>query len=98
MACRTPVIGTPAGAAPELLANGAGMLVNPEDPEDMARAIVRMCQLSNTEWRTMSDTAYAKVRNYTWDDAFERFEAALRTAVERSKSDEFVSLPRLKAA
>jgi hypothetical protein len=46
----------------------------------------------------MSDTAYAKVRNYTWDDAFERFEAALRTAVERSKSDEFVSLPRLKAA
>ncbi|PSP31593.1 MAG: glycosyl transferase family 1, partial [Cyanobacteria bacterium QS_8_48_54] len=29
MACRTPVIGTPAGAAPELLSDGAGVLVKP---------------------------------------------------------------------
>ncbi len=49
MACRTPVIGTPAGAAPELLTNGAGILVKPEDPEDMARAIEQICQLSDAE-------------------------------------------------
>lgn len=80
MACRTPVIGTPVGAAPELLSNGAGMLVKPEDPEDMARAIERLCQLSDVEWQVMSDAAYAKATSYTWDDASELFEAALSHA------------------
>ena len=39
MACRTPVIATPAGAAPELIAPGGGRLVKPEDPQDLARGI-----------------------------------------------------------
>jgi glycosyltransferase involved in cell wall biosynthesis len=38
MACRTPVIGTPAGAAPELLSRGGGILITTEDPAAMARA------------------------------------------------------------
>jgi glycosyltransferase involved in cell wall biosynthesis len=42
MACRTPVIGTPVGAAPDLLGDGAGILVNSEDPEDLAGAIERV--------------------------------------------------------
>lgn len=42
MACRTPVIGNPTGAASELLSEGAGMLVEPEEPSDMARAIPEM--------------------------------------------------------
>jgi hypothetical protein len=37
----------------------------------------------------MSDAAYAKATNYTWDDATERFEAALRTAIERSQCGDF---------
>jgi len=89
MACRTPVIGTPAGAAPELLSNGAGILVQPEDPEDMARAIVQICSLFDEEWQTMSDAAYAKATNYTLDDATDLFEAALRTAIERTKHGDF---------
>lgn len=84
MACRTPVIGTPAGAAPELLANGAGVVVKPEDPEDMAMAIERICKLSDAEWRKMSDTAYAKATGYSWDDATDLFETALNTAITRS--------------
>lgn len=83
MACRTPVIGTPAGAAPELLADGAGLLVKSEDPEDMARAIEQLCQLSNPQWQVMSNTAYAKATGYSWDDATELFEAALHTAINR---------------
>jgi glycosyltransferase involved in cell wall biosynthesis len=85
MACRTPVIGTPAGAAPELLVDGAGVLVKPEDPEDMARAIEHICSLSDSEWRVMSDAAYARATSYTWDEATERFEAALHIAIERCK-------------
>lgn len=90
MACRTPVIGTPAGAAPELLADGAGMLVKPEDPEDMAKAIEQISQLSDAEWRVMSDAAYAKAIGYNWDDAVSLFEAALHTAIERKKQGDFL--------
>lgn len=89
MACRTPVIGTPTGAAPELLSNGAGVLVKPEDPSDMARAIERICKLSDTEWQAMSDTAYGRATGYTWDDATELFEAALYNAIDCSSSSNF---------
>jgi len=83
MACRTPVIGTPVGAAPQLLKSGGGILVKPEDPVDMAKAIEQICQLSDAEWRVMSDAALAEVKSYTWDDAANLFEAALYTAIER---------------
>lgn len=83
MACRTPVIGTPTGAAPELIANGGGILVKPEDSEDMARAIISLCALSDEEWRSMSDAAYQTATRYTWDDAAKLFEKALYTAIER---------------
>ncbi len=92
MACRTPVIGTPTGAASELLTNGAGILVKLEDPEDMARAIEQIIQLSDAEWQMMSDAAYAQATSYSWDDATELFEAALHTATERRKRGEFMNL------
>lgn len=89
MACRTPVIGTPAGAAPELLSSGAGILVNPSDPEDMSRAIQQIYQLSEAEWQKMSDVAFEKATVYSWDDATDRFESALHTAIERKKQKTF---------
>jgi glycosyltransferase involved in cell wall biosynthesis len=87
MACRTPVIGTPAGAAPEILSGGAGILVKPEDPQAMASAIEQICQLPDPEWQAMSDTARAKVLNYTWEDATDLFEKGLQAAVCKSQSD-----------
>lgn len=81
MACRTPVVATPAGAARELLASGGGILVPGEDSEAMARAIVRICSMPDSDWRELSDKAYAAVSSYTWDDASARFDAALRSAV-----------------
>jgi glycosyltransferase involved in cell wall biosynthesis len=86
MACRTPVIGTPAGAAPELIGQGGGYLVRPEDPGDMAAAIGRIVALPDAEWRAMSDIAYNTASRYSWDDATDRFEAALIRAFERSRS------------
>jgi glycosyltransferase involved in cell wall biosynthesis len=67
------------------LADGAGILVKPEAPDEMARAIERVCGFSDQEWRAMSDIAYAKAIDYTWDDATELFEAALYTAIERQQ-------------
>jgi len=81
MACRTPVIATPAGAAPELVGKGGGILVKPEDPLDMARAIERIGMMKDTEWREFSDKAYETATKYTWDDATKLFEKALYEAV-----------------
>lgn len=85
MACRTPVIGTPAGAAPELLIDGGGILVKPENPKEMAKAIVQICQLSENEWRAMSDLAYLTAKSYTWDSATELFETALNNAINKKE-------------
>jgi glycosyltransferase involved in cell wall biosynthesis len=85
MACRTPVIATPAGAAPELLADGGGILVNPEDPEDMARAIERIITLSESDWSRLSDLAFSTASRHNWDDSTDRFEAALQAAIHKPK-------------
>lgn len=89
MACRTPVIGTPAGAAPELLSKGGGLLVKPNDPEDMAKAIRYICTLSNREWENISNSAYLTASSYTWDDAAELCERALDRAINRQKCVDF---------
>ena len=87
MACRTPVIATPAGAAPELVGQGGGMLVKSEDAEDMAAAIVRIARMQEGEWKRLSDRALEIAKPYTWEHASDLFEAALRAAVERSQRD-----------
>ena len=81
MACRTPVIATPAGAAPELLANGGGLLVKPEDPIDMAAAIQRICAMDDSAWREISQRAYQTACAHTWDDAANRLEIFLHHVI-----------------
>ena len=88
MACRTPVIGTPTGAAPEMLADGRGILVDHESPEQMAEAIVRLCRMPNGDWKDMGARCRERVAGYTWDDATGRFERALENAVERAHRGE----------
>ncbi len=84
MACRTPVIGTPAGAGPELIGQGGGMLVDPEDADSMAHAIVKLADMKDDAWRAMSDLAHATATSYTWDHATDAFERSLRTAATGS--------------
>jgi glycosyltransferase involved in cell wall biosynthesis len=72
MACRTPVIAVPIGAAPELLGDGTGTIVPGESPEAMASAIVASYRLTEEEWRQRSARAYAKAHSYSWDDAASR--------------------------
>ena len=82
MACRTPVIGTPTGAAPELIERGGGVLVEMENADSMADAIIGVVGLSGAEWRAMSDRALATAEAFNWDAATDAFEAALHRAVE----------------
>lgn len=86
MACRTPVIATPAGAATELIeAHGGGVMIDHEDPAAMAREIVRFCTMQESEWKKYSDAAYKTTQTYTWDDAADKFEASLIRAFEQGK-------------
>jgi glycosyltransferase involved in cell wall biosynthesis len=80
MACRTPVIGTPAGAAPELIGPGGGILVKPQNPADMAAAIKRIAGMPSDQWRAMSDVAHRTSSGYSWDGASRLFEEALKRA------------------
>jgi glycosyltransferase involved in cell wall biosynthesis len=69
MACRTPVIAVPIGAATDLLGDGTGVLVAKESPQEMAAAIVAMCRQSAADWQTCSERAHRKAHGYSWDDA-----------------------------
>jgi glycosyltransferase involved in cell wall biosynthesis len=85
MACRTPVIATPAGAAPELLANGGGILVAPDDPYDMARAIEHVVTMSEYDWMRLSEVAGTTAAQHRWEAATDLFEAALQTAIAKER-------------
>ena len=81
MACRTPVIATRAGAAPDLIKNGVnGHVVDIEDSDAMAARIVDVLKLPPAEWREMSDAALEVAKGHTWEDATDRFEKTLLEA------------------
>ena len=84
MACRTPVIATPAGAAPELIAQGGGRLVPMEEAAAMAAAIVDIAGLPNAEWQELSGAAYRTATSYTWSDAVELLESTLQKIMEKN--------------
>ena len=78
MACRTPVVATRAGAAPDLIRNGInGYVVDVEDADAMADRIMQVLTLSPKDWKTMSDAALAVAEGHTWEDAAVLFERAL---------------------
>jgi len=82
MACRTPVIATSAGAAPELLAEGGGILLPEPNPDLMAKAIQSICALDAMQWQQFSTSAYKTACQYSWEEATQRFEAALYEALK----------------
>jgi glycosyltransferase involved in cell wall biosynthesis len=78
MACRTPVIAVPVGAAQDLLGDGTGVLVAKESPQAMAAAIVALCREPAGNWLARSQRAFAKAHSYSWDDATTRLLTTLQ--------------------
>lgn len=84
MACRTPLIGFPTGAAPELIGQGGGCLVPMGDAQAMAEAIVDVATGPAQKWRQMSESAFETARACDWERATDLFEQFLvRTAQSR---------------
>lgn len=83
MACRTPVVAAPAGAAPELLAGGGGALLPEADPDEMAAAVEQLLGLPEEAWRAVGERARAVAEGHGWEASTRRFEEALLGAAGR---------------
>lgn len=76
MACRTPVIATRAGAAPQLVDRSVGALLS-NDNEDFVEQIIHFANLSEHEWESLSENAFQRAQKNTWSEASKLFEQAL---------------------
>lgn len=94
MACRCPVVSTRVGGPSDVVEDGVnGYVVDTDDSAALARRVVDVLTLPDSQWRAMSDAAYATATRYTWDQAAGLFEASLITAIERSRQGETSDLP-----
>lgn len=68
MASRVPVVASPVGGIPDIVRHEeTGLLCNPDDPDDIARSIIRLLTDKKLSDRIVS-TAYEMVRStYDWD-------------------------------
>jgi glycosyltransferase involved in cell wall biosynthesis len=79
MACRCPVVSTRVGGAVEIVTEGVnGHIVDTGDSTALGDRLADVLSLSPEAWKAMSDAALARAQSYTWDDATDKFEAALR--------------------
>lgn len=82
MACRCPVVSTRVGGPLDTVVDGEnGYLVDIDDVETLAARVIDVLSLSEHDWRHMSDEALATATRYSWDDATDLFEAALKRIV-----------------
>lgn len=79
MACRCPVVSTRIGGAVEIVTEGInGHIVDVEDSQTLGARLADVLALPEDRWQAMSQAAYARAQNYTWDDAADKFLAALQ--------------------
>lgn len=76
MASRTPVLATPAGAAPDLIDGTNGRLAS-FDSGHYARAILDFLDQSDTAWKAASDSAWQTAQAHDLESAAHAFENAL---------------------
>lgn len=77
MSCRTPVVSTPIGIAPELAKQGGLCLVPFDVPWELAHELRRIIELSEDDWSTLSEEAYRTAQKYDIEQSALQFEKAL---------------------
>ncbi|WP_227271830.1 glycosyltransferase family 4 protein [Roseobacter weihaiensis] len=78
MACRTPVVGTRTGCAPDAITPGRnGYLADIGDAEGLAQGLIQVLKAPQEEWKALSAAAHAYVKDYSWEDATALFEKVL---------------------
>ncbi|MEL7485763.1 MAG: glycosyltransferase family 4 protein [Pseudomonadota bacterium] len=76
-ACRTPVVATRAGAAPQLASSRSGALVA-SSVDDVSAAAARLLSATQNDWRSISDGAYETAKTHDWPAAAALFEKTLQ--------------------
>lgn len=76
MACKTPVIATYAGAAPQLVDSSVGALVE-NDRDKLFQQIMRYSLMKDSEWSPISQNAFRKAESLSWSDSTALFEKIL---------------------
>ena len=84
MACRTPVVASSAGAAPEILEKAGGAIVPTGDPQAMAEALVRILRMPDRDWSDLSESARRTASAWSWERSSGLFEEAVRRAREEA--------------
>lgn len=79
MACRTPVLATRAGAAPDLIDGRNGLLLD-ADPQAFAAAIARFHAMPDAEWQDFSTAAWQRARGHRIGPATDRLISCLAAA------------------
>jgi glycosyltransferase involved in cell wall biosynthesis len=74
-----PVLGTTAGAIPEAVPAGAGLLVPPDDAAALAAALRRLIADAAARDRLAAGAQAAAARLPTWGQAADAFAAALES-------------------
>ena len=74
-----PVVGTTAGAIPDTVPDGAGILVAPDDVTALALALRRLIESPDERRRLALAARAAAARLPTWQDSAKRFSRALET-------------------
>jgi glycosyltransferase involved in cell wall biosynthesis len=78
MACRCPVVSTRVGFPMDSVEDGNnGYLVEVDDHAGLADRMLRVLNLSDADWRKMSQCAYVTASRYSWQDATALLEKTL---------------------
>ena len=64
MACARPIVWAINSANNPVSEAGCGITVEPEDPEDLANAIIKLCNLNAEERKEMGQRGYDYVMKY----------------------------------
>ncbi|WP_411816560.1 glycosyltransferase family 4 protein [Hyphococcus sp. DH-69] len=85
MASGTPVVATPAGAAPQLVTDANGAIIS-HDAASAVKATRKILDLPAAEWSKMSQSCLETARRRDWETATDEFEAALLRIVNGDRA------------
>ncbi|BAY87278.1 group 1 glycosyl transferase [Calothrix parasitica NIES-267] len=84
MACGTPVITSNVSAMPEVVGD-AGILVEPNDYQSMANAVIHL-QKDSTFRQILIEKALTRVKQFTWESTSEKIAQIYEELMERSNT------------
>lgn len=77
MACRCAVISTDTGAIRKYAIDAeTAIIIPPNDPVKMAESLLELAQ-NQDKMRRLSDNAYIKIKEFSWDKSVDKFEAVI---------------------